>query len=428
MLCKLAFRNVRKSIGDYAVYFLTLTFGIIVFYTFNSIDAQQAMMDLSASQKMDAQLMVAVMGYLSVFISFVLGFLILYANNFLIRRRKKELGIYMTLGMSKGKVSFVFIMETLLVGLFSLALGLLLGVLVSQGMSFLTAKLFEVNLQAYRFVFSPAALIKTVLYFGVIFLFVMVFNVFSISRHKLIDLIHASQQAERPRVRNLGLSLVLVVLGCACIGYAYYQVLSLGLMLSFASGMLAIELLLGCVGTVLLFTGGSGIALRPVSYTHLAWKRIISSARSHWMKSCSPPCADMPSCAFPATSPCKPKASTAPSIPMANGWNLSSAKFSSTLSSTRHPNRAVSESMRAGMRIPLCCPSPITAPVSRCKICRACLKKASPAITAASKTKKRPAWACTCAKPCAINSDTAFRFLPPGAREPRSGSPSHSVR
>ncbi len=262
MLCKLAFRNVRKSIGDYAVYFLTLTFGIIVFYTFNSIDAQQAMMDLSASQNMNAQLTVAVMGYLSVFISFVLGFLILYANNFLIRRRKKELGIYMSLGMSKSKVSFVFIMETLLVGLFSLALGLLLGVLVSQGMSFLTAKLFEVNLQAYRFVFSPAALIKTVLYFGVIFLFVMAFNVFSISRHKLIDLIHASKQAERPRVRSLGLSLTLVVLGCACIGYAYYQVLSLGLLLSFASGLLAVELLLGCVGTVLLFTGGSGIALR----------------------------------------------------------------------------------------------------------------------------------------------------------------------
>ena len=262
MLCKLAFRNVRKSIGDYTVYFLTLTFGIIVFYAFNSIDAQQAMMDISASENMNAQLTVAVMGYLSVFISFVLGFLILYANNFLIRRRKKELGIYMTLGMGKGKVSFVFIMETLLVGLFSLALGLLLGVLVSQGMSFLTAKLFEANLEIYHFIFSPAALIKTVLYFGVIFLFVMIFNVWSISRHKLIDLIHAHQQVERPRVRNLGLSLLLVVLGCACVGYAYYQVLSLGLMLSFASGMLALEILLGCVGTFLLFAGGSGIALR----------------------------------------------------------------------------------------------------------------------------------------------------------------------
>lgn len=117
MYSKLAFRNVRRSVRDYTIYFLTLTFGVCVFYVFNSIESQQAMMSISSSDEQALQSLTMIMGYVSVFISIILGFLILYANKFLIKRRKKELGIYMTLGMDKSKMSWILMLETLLIGI-----------------------------------------------------------------------------------------------------------------------------------------------------------------------------------------------------------------------------------------------------------------------------------------------------------------------
>ena len=105
MFSKLAFQNVKKSMKDYTVYFLTLTFGVCLFYVFNSIDSQQAMLDVSSRQEDMLKLLTQMMGYVSVFISVLLAFLIIYANRFLIKRRKKELGLYMILGMPKGKIS-----------------------------------------------------------------------------------------------------------------------------------------------------------------------------------------------------------------------------------------------------------------------------------------------------------------------------------
>ncbi len=92
MLCKLALRNVARSIRDFAVYFLTLAFGVCLFYVFNSIDAQQAMIALSESQKYYVEQMIAIMGYVSVFVAVVFGLLVVYANRFLMKRRKQELG------------------------------------------------------------------------------------------------------------------------------------------------------------------------------------------------------------------------------------------------------------------------------------------------------------------------------------------------
>ena len=142
MLCKLAFRNVRKSIGDYTVYFVTLMFAVMFFYAFNSVDAQQAVMELNENKATAAQMMVESIGIFSTFVAITLAILILYANNFLIKRRNKELGIYLTLGMGKGRVAAIFMIETLIVGVIALAVGLLLGVLFSQVMSVITANMF----------------------------------------------------------------------------------------------------------------------------------------------------------------------------------------------------------------------------------------------------------------------------------------------
>lgn len=97
MLCKLSVKNIAKSIKDYAIYFFTLMLGVSIFYVFNSIGSQTAMMDLSKSTYEIIRLMTNILSVVSVFVSFILGFLIIYASRFLMKRRNKEFAIYLTL-------------------------------------------------------------------------------------------------------------------------------------------------------------------------------------------------------------------------------------------------------------------------------------------------------------------------------------------
>ena len=118
MYSKMAFKNVKKSFKDYTIYFLTLTLAVCIFYSFNSIESQKAMMEMNASSAEYMEALSIIISYVSVFVAFILGSLIIYANNFLIKKRNKEMGIYMTLGMSKNRISRILILETLIVGVF----------------------------------------------------------------------------------------------------------------------------------------------------------------------------------------------------------------------------------------------------------------------------------------------------------------------
>lgn len=271
MFCKLALRNVRRSLKDYAIYFFTLTLGVCLFYLFNSVDSQAAMMKLTQSQTDYMQTLVEALSYLSVFISVILGFLIVYANGFLIRRRKKELGLYLTLGMEKGRLSRLLILETFLIGLFALITGLVAGIFLSQGFSVVTAKMFRADLNDFRFIFSPAAVEKTLLYFGVIFLVVMVFNTVSVSRLKLIDLLTAGRKNQEFRARKLWVSVVCFVLSIAFLGTAY-RLIDLN---SFTGPEweLRASLILGSAGTVLFFFSLSGFLLRAVKSSRKIYYR-----------------------------------------------------------------------------------------------------------------------------------------------------------
>ena len=203
MFSKLALKNVTRSLRDYSVYFLTLTFGVCIFYVFNSMDAQYVMESLKGGNNI-ARIIIQLIDVISVFVSVVLAFLILYANSFMVRRRKKELGTYLLLGMGTGAISGLLFLETLLIGLLSLGVGLALGVFLSQFISVFTASLFAISIPEFHFVFSPRALGKTVLYFGVIFLVVMCFNSLSVSRCKLLDLLQAGKRNQELKVKNLG--------------------------------------------------------------------------------------------------------------------------------------------------------------------------------------------------------------------------------
>lgn len=254
MLCKLAFRNVTRSIRDFTVYFLTLAFGVFLFYVFNSIDAQQAMIALSDSQKFYVAQMTEIMAYVSVFVAVVFGLLVVYANRFLMKRRKRELGMYLLLGMERSGISRILIAETFLIGLFALAAGLTAGVFLSQIVSVFTARLFEADLTSFHFILSPEAVGKTVLCFAVIFAVVIVFNMVSVSRCRLSELLTAGRKNESSGVRGGRVSLILFLLSVLSLGAAYVWVLHTGLF----SAELGKQIVLGCAGTVLFFFSLSG--------------------------------------------------------------------------------------------------------------------------------------------------------------------------
>src|SRR5574344_1748635 len=262
MLFNLAFKNIRKSIKDYSIYFFTLVVAVAIFYIFNSIGAQDSMMFLTESKREMVQVLVMIIGYLSVFVSVVLGFLIIYSNNFLIKRRKKELGLYLTLGMSKRKVSTILVMETLLVGILSLVVGLLVGVFISQFISIFTAKLFEADMASFHFVFSSEAVLKNLLYFGIIFVLVMIFNIITLSRHRLINLLTASKQNEKVKFRNKYVVIISFILSAILLCYAY-SLLFKGTFFQNGPDREALQMIVtGALGTFLLFFSISGFALQ----------------------------------------------------------------------------------------------------------------------------------------------------------------------
>lgn len=260
MLFKLSLRNLKKSFQDYTIYFLTLVLGVAIFYVFNALDSQDIMLAVSASTREIIQLMLTVLAGLSVFVSIILGFLIVYANNFLIRRRKMEFGLYMTLGMSRGSISHILLGETVIIGLISLGVGLVIGVFASQLMSILVAKMFEADMTSYTFVFSMKAAGKTVIYFGIMYLLVILFNVVTISRYKLLDLLTAGKKNERVRMRNPILAMLLFLTSVGILLYCYLSVL--GKLGTVDRARLMLLILLGAIGTFLFFLSLSGLMLK----------------------------------------------------------------------------------------------------------------------------------------------------------------------
>ena len=263
MLFKLSWNNMKKSIKDYAIYFLTLVLGVAIFYMFNSIDSQQAMLEISESTREIIKLMISMLGYVSVFVAVVLGLLIVYANNFLINRRKKEFGIYMTLGMGKRQISKIILMETILVGIISLIVGLIIGIFASQFMSVLVAKMFEADMSKFQFVFSKDACVKTCIYFAVMYVAVMIFNTYTISRYKLINLLNATKKNEIVKIKNPIICVLIFIVSCIMLGWAYWKVTGDFKSLNTADKILP-PILMGIVGTVAVFWSLSGFILKVV--------------------------------------------------------------------------------------------------------------------------------------------------------------------
>lgn len=257
MLFRLSVKNFKKSIRDYSIYFFTMILGIAVFYIFNAIETQTAMMEVTKTKAAIVDMMNGVMDGVSIFVSFILGYLIVYASRFMLKKRKMEFGVYMTLGMSRVKIAGILWMETIWMGVISLAAGLVIGMGLSQFMSLVVSYLFQADVSRFVFVISGKAVVKSVVYFLIIYVVVMIFNTIAIGRTRLIDFMTAGKKKEKNLLKNPVASAVIFLLACGILGYAYYNVTAGSKNLVSEYQVLA-QVILGIVGTILVFWSLAG--------------------------------------------------------------------------------------------------------------------------------------------------------------------------
>ena len=278
MLCKLAWGNVRRAGKDYLVYLLTLTLGVTVFYAFNTVSLQ---VDIAGIKEEGlAELMGTVLGDLTYFLAGVMAFLMVYANNFLMKRRKKEFGLYQVLGMARWRVAVIMVLECVIVSAGALVLGIVLGVLFSQLMTFFTASLFRTQIGDFRFFFSFDAFAMTVKCLVVTFALTLLFDLRTVRRTKIIDLMGAARKNESIKTRRPWLMAAFFVAGAVLVGVAYRRLLHDGLpisgtgdSLSAAMTQFGITTLMVTAGTFLLFFGLSGILIKLVqSLRSIYWR------------------------------------------------------------------------------------------------------------------------------------------------------------
>ena len=267
MLCKLAWGNVARARRDYLIYLLTLTLGVTVFYAFSTISLQ---VDL-AGVGIDGlgEVLGKLLGGLTMFLGAIMGFLMVYANNFIMKRRNKEFGLYQVLGMTRGQVARIMALETVIVSAAALVLGIVLGVGLSQLMVFFTASLFKTQIANFKFIFSTNALALTVGCLATIFLVTLVFNLRVVRKSCLVDLMGSGRRNESIKTRNPLLAGLACLLGAVLIGVAYSRLLHDGLPVTARSeelgaAMTQFEITTGMVtlGTVLFFFGLSGLLLK----------------------------------------------------------------------------------------------------------------------------------------------------------------------
>ena len=262
MLFKISLSNIKKSVRDYAIYFFTLVIGVAVFYVFNAIETQTAFLKVDEDQREIIRMLITAISGVSVFVAVVLGLLIVYASRFLMKRRNKEFALYMMLGMSKWKISALLLCETVIIGIGSLFVGLLIGVGLSQVMSAVVANLFEADMNDYRFTVSVSAVLKTILYFGIMYVVVMIRSGFVISKCRLITLMQSGKRSEKITMKNPWVCVIVFILSAAVLGYAYYMVGWDYLRIS--GNKLVTAIIMGAVATFFIFWSVAGMLLRVI--------------------------------------------------------------------------------------------------------------------------------------------------------------------
>ena len=278
MLCRIALKNIKKSFRDYAIYFFTLVIGVSVFYVFNAIEDQTTFLIISNDRREMAEMLGTILSGLSIFVAAVLGLLIVYASRFLMKRRNKEFATYLLLGMGKGEIALIMFIETVIIGLVSLFIGLLIGTGLSQLMSAVVANLFEADMSSFKFIVSSGAIVKTILNFAMIYVVVIIFDTFMVGKTRLISLIQSARRGEKVRLKNPALCTVIFIAAAITLGYAYHMVLSRRLgIANMNMKELGIAIALGAVSTFFIFWSISGLLLRIVMLMRRTYFKRLNS-------------------------------------------------------------------------------------------------------------------------------------------------------
>lgn len=243
---RLAWTGIRKNKRLYTPYLLTCIGMVMMYYVVTFLSNCQVLESMRGGMTLQSMLS---------FGSWVIGIFALiflfYTNSFLIRRRKKEFGLYNILGMGKGNLAHILLWESLLVAGIALAAGLLIGIVIAK-----LAELGMVNLVNGDITFtvslSPDAVMKTLLLFAVIFFLLLLNSLRQIHLTNPIELLHSENTGEKPPKANW----LFAIAGVVILGIAYFIALTIedpveALVWFFAAVIMVI------VSTYLLFVSGS---------------------------------------------------------------------------------------------------------------------------------------------------------------------------
>lgn len=282
---KLVLRNVRRHLQDYSIYFFTLVLAVSLFYAFGAINDQPALQDLGMTKQLLADQLEIFITLLSVVIAIVLAFLILYANAFLLKRRKKEIGMYILLGMTRGRIARIFSGETVLVSGLALMFGLGLGIALSQGLSLVALRLFAVELDRFRLVFSSDALLRTIFCFVLIDCIVMTLNSRSIAKLSIIHLLSAQRINYEINCKRSRFQYLVLLLSCCSIAGALILVNHYGILPSREHHGLEMAAVLLACGLIGFFYSLSSLVLAVVQKRDALYLKRLNSVLSRQISS-----------------------------------------------------------------------------------------------------------------------------------------------
>lgn len=290
MFIKIAFGNVRRSLRDFSIYFVTLSLSIMMFYSFNTLLSQDFYTNLSPDMGRIYQLMQNFIQALSVLIAVIVMFLVVSSNLFFMKRRRREFATYILLGMKKIHLALIILIENVLCAIVSLIVGLGLGILVSQFTTPYISSLFDFPPDMFTFSISPQALLFTTELFCVIFAVSSLITALCISRVRLAILFKSSLVSDRFKLRNPYVLFVLFVVSLVCIGYSY-SLLKLWLNGPTDSSVFAQATLFVTLGTALFFFSLSGFivvitkTIKPLYFRGLncyVVRQFAKSVNSAW--------------------------------------------------------------------------------------------------------------------------------------------------
>lgn len=243
---RLAVTNMKNNRQFYVPYLLAGIVSVMMFYSMRAMQGNDAMSSMRGGMHL---VLILTMGL--VVIGIFVSILLFYTNSFIMKRRKKELGIYNILGMEKRHIAKVLFWESLISYVCSVVIGLVAGILFQKLLMMLLYRLTGLE-QKIRFSVSGYGCLQTIELFGLIYLAILIYDFMQVRLAKPVELLSGSNAGERePKTK-----LLLAIVGVACIAGGYYIAITTEDIMKVLL-LFLVAVLLVIIGTYALFTAGS---------------------------------------------------------------------------------------------------------------------------------------------------------------------------